>query len=456
MALFFTSPTVSVALVKVTSKALDAGDVQTQAVDCRYNALVPAGVSLEDSGSALEPPAKRVCFSDTLATPPTKVGNLDVIPWEPDHPQVVVNGQLDSLTRQSDSDIRDPGPDVEPVGSLFSLAQLDELKALAALVLLGADETPCRSRLEGLGVRATNLLLSTARDVISGLFADSSSAALFKARRINKEKAIAFLMYAAIGADFPDDAEVAGKAGARVHTHLNSKALGKRRAAVVGEAVRLLHEAQQTSEPPTVFARIERDREERLAAIDNDEYIGFLPVLSKVCAKIDAKIDLQAVAPVAIVTRGAGHVDPVDAQLADIDEKYRQEWMKQLESYAARLDKRDAAGIDQLESYQARELVLIESADAAWAEVAKARERDYEEHVACNKERVEKERLQAILAEQARQEEEEESVINGMQRDKIIQLQAELADTRAKLKELSEWRSMRVLEIQRRLMCPKI
>jgi hypothetical protein len=196
----------------------------------------------------------------------------------------------------------------------------------------------------------------------------------------------------------------------------------------------------------------ERDREERLAAIDNDEYTGFLPVLSKVCAEIDAKIALQTVAPVAVVTRGAGHADPYDAREAAIDEKFRQEWMDALTDYEARLDKRDAANA----AWQARELELIQSAEVAWAEVAKARKRDYEEHLACDKERIEKERLQAILAEQARQEEEEESVINGMQRDKIIQLQAELADTRAELKELSEWRSMRVLEIQRRLMCPKI
>ena len=46
-------------------------------VNGRAEALVPDAVPLEDSGDALEPPAKRVCSSDTFATPPNKFVNLE-------------------------------------------------------------------------------------------------------------------------------------------------------------------------------------------------------------------------------------------------------------------------------------------------------------------------------------------------------------------------------------------
>ena len=182
---FLTSPTASVAVVEATSKSSDAGGGQLEDGNGRAEALVPDAVPLEDSGDALEPPAKRVCYSDTFATPPNKFVNLETILLEPGHPHVAANGNPDPLTCQGYTDIRYPGLQLEPVARLFSLTQLDELKKLASLVLLGADETPCRSRVDGLGVRPTNLLLTATRDVISGLFADSSSATLFKARRIN-------------------------------------------------------------------------------------------------------------------------------------------------------------------------------------------------------------------------------------------------------------------------------
>ena len=68
-------------------------------------------------------------------------------------------------------------------------------------------------------------------------------------------------------------------------------------------------------------------------------------------------------------------------------------------------------------------------------------------------------RLKACLGELAKEEEENEraeSVCEEMLREKVKYLQKELADTRAELADLAEWRSMRILEIQRRLMCPRI
>ena len=444
---FLTSPTASVAVVEATSKSSDAGGGQLEDGNGRAEALVPDAVPLEDSGDALEPPAKRVCSLDTFATPPNKAGKLDLFPLEPEDPHTVVHGRLDLPTCQNDTDIRDPGMDLAPVARLFSLAQLDELKALAALVLLGADETPCQSRLEGFEVQANNLLLSTARDVVSGLFADPNSAALFKARRINKEKAIAFILYAAVGAEFPDDAEAAGKAGARVFTHLNSKALAKRRAIVATEAARQLHEAQKAMETPSVLARIERDRVEKLADIDREVYKGFLQ--EKVITEIGAKIAPSAVAPVAVVTRGAGHVDPHDAAIADLDEQFRQEWISKLEEReqelrAREVNNRELRAMMHEECDYCQEQLRIQK-----QERFKAEQYTWEMEV----------RLKACLGELAMEEEENEraeSVCEEMLREKIKYLQKELADTRAELADLAEWRSMRILEIQRRLMCPRI
>ena len=443
MAQLFTSPTASVAVVEATSKSPDAGGIQMEAGNGCHTALVPDAVPLKVSGDALEPPAKRVCFSGTIATPPNKFVNLQTIPQEPDQLQVAANGNLDSLTRQSKADIRDTGLQLEPAACLFSLAQLDELKALAKAVLLGADETPCRSRVEGLGVLPTNLLLSAARDVVSGLFAASSSAALFKSRRINREKAITFLLYAAVGADFPDDVEVAGKAGARVLTHLKSGPLAKRRSAVGVEAMRQLREAQEANESPAVLDRIERDKAEKLAAIDDETYPGL--ICKKVCAEIGPKIAPLAVAPVAVVTRGAGHVDPDDAQQAALDQEWRQEWITDLQEREAQFREFEKKLIEGGKEIVQDAIVAQDARDAA---VRALREAERE-----NK------RLRDILAEHAREaeeEEQEEDVQMEILHKKNKVLAEELADARAELADLADWRSMRILEIQRRLMCPKM
>ena len=71
----------------------------------------------------------------------------------------------------------------------------------------------------------------------------------------------------------------------------------------------------------------------------------------------------------------------------------------------------------------------------------------------------ENKRLRDILAEHAREaeeEEQEEDVQMEILQKKNKVLAEELADARAELADLADWRSMRILEIQRRLMCPKM
>ena len=105
---FLTSPAASVAVVEATTNSSDAGGVQREAGDGCRSGLVPDVVPLEDSGDALEPPTKHVCFSDSFATPPNKFGNLETSLLEPGHPHIVANGNPDPLTCQGDTDIRDP------------------------------------------------------------------------------------------------------------------------------------------------------------------------------------------------------------------------------------------------------------------------------------------------------------------------------------------------------------
>ena len=117
------------------------------------------------------------------------------------------------------------------------------------------------------------------------------------------------------------------------------RALAKRRAQCGAEAARQLHEAQKAMETPSVLARIERDRAEKLADIDREVYTGFLR--EKVIAEIGAKIAPLSCSSSSCSHSGAGHVDPHDAAIADLDEQFRQEWISKLEEREQELRARE-------------------------------------------------------------------------------------------------------------------